>query len=60
MSKYAKQGDKILDTHLGSGSSRIACYNGGYDFWGYEIDKEYFEKQEQRFENHTSQLRMEF
>ena len=60
LSKYVKQGDKILDTHLGSGSSRIACYNGGYDFWGYEIDKEYFEKQEQRFENHTSQLRMEF
>jgi site-specific DNA-methyltransferase (adenine-specific) len=60
LSKYAKQGDKILDTHLGSGSSRIACYNGGYDFWGYEIDKEYFEKQEERFENHTSQLRMEF
>jgi site-specific DNA-methyltransferase (adenine-specific) len=60
LSKYAKQGDKILDTHLGSGSSRIACYNGGYDFWGYEIDKEYFEKQEKRFENHTAQLRMEF
>ena len=60
LSKYAKQGDKILDTHLGSGSSRIACYNGGYDFWGYEIDKEYFEKQEERFEHHTSQLRMEF
>lgn len=60
LSKYAKQGDKILDTHLGSGSSRIACYNGSFDFWGYEIDKEYFEKQEQRFENHTSQLRMEF
>ena len=60
LSKYAKQGDKILDTHLGSGSSRIACYNGGYDFWGYEIDKEYFEKQEERFENHTAQLRMEF
>lgn len=60
LSKYAKQGDKILDTHLGSGSSRIACYNGGFYFWGYEIDKEYFEKQEQRFENHTAQLRMEF
>lgn len=60
LSKYAKQGDKILDTHLGSGSSRIACYNGGFDFWGYEINKEYFEKQEERFENHTSQLRMEF
>lgn len=60
LSKYAKQGDKILDTHLGSGSSRIACYNGSFDFWGYEIDKEYFEKQEERFENHTSQLRIEF
>lgn len=59
LSKYAKQGAKILDTHLGSGSSRIACWNGGYDFWGYEIDKEYFEKQEQRFENHTAQLRIE-
>lgn len=60
LNTYAQKGYKILDTHLGSGSSRIACYNGGYDFWGYEIDKEYFEKQEQRFENHTSQLRMEF
>lgn len=59
LKNYAKSGYKILDTHLGSGSSRIACYNGGYDFWGYEIDKEYFEKQEERFESHISQLRME-
>lgn len=53
---YAKQGDKILDTHLGSGSSRIASYNFGLDFVGYEIDKEYFEKQEERFNAYTSQL----
>jgi site-specific DNA-methyltransferase (adenine-specific) len=49
LQNYAKQGDKILDTHLGSGSSRIAAYKLGFDFWGCEIDKEYFDKQEQRF-----------
>ena len=53
---YAKPGMKILDTHLGSGSSRIAAYDAGLDFVGYEIDKEYFDKQEKRFEEHTSQL----
>lgn len=53
---YAKQGDKILDTHLGSGSSRIAAYDAGLDFVGYEIDKEYFEKQEERFARHTAQM----
>lgn len=52
---YAKPGDKILDTHLGLGSSRIAAYNAGLDFVGCEIDKEYFEKQEARFEQHASQ-----
>lgn len=56
--KYAKQGDKILDTHLGSGSSRIAAYDAGLDFVGYEIDKEYFDKQEQRFAEHSAQLNM--
>ena len=55
-SRYAKPGDKILDTHLGSGSSRIAAYDAGLDFVGYEIDKEYFEKEEARFAEHTSQL----
>lgn len=55
-SKYAKPGDKILDTHLGSGSSRIAAYDAGLDFVGYEIDKEYFDKQEERFAKHTAQL----
>lgn len=55
-SKYAHPGDRILDTHLGSGSSRIAAYDLGLDFVGYEIDKEYFDKQEERFREHTSQM----
>ena len=55
---YAKAGDKILDTHLGSGSSRIAAYDAGLDFVGYEIDKEYFDKQEERFAAHTSQINL--
>lgn len=53
---YAKEGDKILDTHLGSGSSRIAAHDMGFDFWGYEIDKDYFEAQEKQFKQHTAQL----
>lgn len=52
---FAKPGDKILDTHLGSGSSRIAAYDAGLDFTGYEIDPEYFKKQEERFAAHTAQ-----
>jgi site-specific DNA-methyltransferase (adenine-specific) len=56
---YAKQGDKILDTHLGSGSSRIAAYEMGFDFTAYELDKEYFEAQEKRYKAHIAQLKME-
>ena len=55
LGKYAKPGDKILDTHLGSGSSRIAAYDLGLDFWGYEIDREYFDLQEKRFARHAAQ-----
>lgn len=55
-SRYAKAGDKILDTHLGSGSSRIAAYDAGLDFWGYEIDETYFRLEEERFEAHSAQL----
>lgn len=55
LGKYAKPGDKILDTHLGSGSSRIAAYDLGLDFWGYEIDREYFDLQEERFVRHAAQ-----
>lgn len=53
---YAKTGYKILDTHLGSGSSRIAAYDLGFDFTGYEIDEDYFSAQEKRFKQHISQL----
>jgi site-specific DNA-methyltransferase (adenine-specific) len=48
---WAKQGDKILDTHLGSQSSRIAAYKMGFDFWGFEIDADYFEAGEKRFQD---------
>ena len=54
-SKYAHDGDRILDTHLGSGSSRIAAYDAGLDFVGCEIDKTYFDLQEERFAAHTAQ-----
>jgi site-specific DNA-methyltransferase (adenine-specific) len=53
-----EQGNLILDTHLGSGSSRIAAYKGGFNFVGFEIDKEYYEKQEKRFNDFKSQLRL--
>ena len=56
--RYAKPGYKILDTHLGSGSSRIAAYDAHLDFVGYEIDKEYFDKQEERFAAYTAQTRL--
>ena len=54
--KYAKEGDKILDTHLGSGSSRIAAHKAKLDFVGCELDKEYFDAQEKRFKDFSSQL----
>ena len=47
---FAKQGDKILDTHLGSGSSRIAAHKLGFDFYGFEIDDVYFENSDKRFQ----------
>ena len=52
---FAKPGYKILDTHLGSGTNRIAAYNVGLDFTGYEIDETYFKLQEERFAKHTMQ-----
>ena len=54
----AEKGMKILDTHLGSGSSRIAAYRNGYDFVGFEIDKDYFEAQEKRFKTELMQPRI--
>jgi len=58
LQSFAEEGDLILDTHLGSGSSRIAAYKGGFNFTGFEIDKEYYEKQEKRFNDFKSQLRL--
>jgi len=55
---YAKEGDKILDTHLGSGSIALACHNLGFDLTACELDTEYFNKAIERIEQHKSQLRM--
>tara|TARA_R110000744_G_C19091275_1_gene532443 strand:- start:27 stop:662 length:636 start_codon:yes stop_codon:yes gene_type:complete len=52
---YAKEGDKILDTHLGSGSIALACHNLGYDLEGYELDKEYFDNATKRIKQHQAQ-----
>lgn len=58
--KYATEGMRILDTHLGSGSSRIAAHKAGLDFVGCEIDKDYFDAQEKRFAQYTLQFIMQF
>jgi site-specific DNA-methyltransferase (adenine-specific) len=58
LDKYAKQGDKILDTHLGSGSIAIACHDYGFDLTACELDKEYFDKAMQRINNHTAQTKL--
>lgn len=56
--RYAKPGDLILDTHVGSGSSRISADKAGLDFTGYEIDPEYWADQEKRYKQFKAQLRM--
>lgn len=58
LDKYAKEGNKILDTHMGSQSSRIAAYLMGFDYYGWEIDAEYFEKGNKRFNLVTSQQQL--
>jgi len=55
---YAKDGDKILDTHLGSGSISLACHNLGFDLTACELDKEYYEASLKRLSQHTAQLRL--
>lgn len=50
LKNYAKPGDRILDTHMGSQSSRIAAYKMGFDYWGYEIDEQYFREGCERFD----------
>jgi site-specific DNA-methyltransferase (adenine-specific) len=54
----AKEGDKILDTHLGSGSIAIACHNLGFELTACELDKEYYDNAIKRIKNHTAQLRI--
>ena len=55
LSRYAKKGDKILDTHLGSGSSAIAAYDMGFEFWGCEIIPEYYKCLTERIKNFAAQ-----
>lgn len=55
---YAKQGDKILDTHLGSGSIAIACHNLGFDLTACELDTEYYNNALKRLQQHQAQLQM--
>ena len=55
---YAKEGAKILDTHLGSGSIAIACHNLGYDLTACELDKDYYNAAIKRLDDHRSQIRM--
>jgi len=56
LDNYAKEGDRILDTHLGSGSIALACDNRGYSLDAYEIDKEYYNAAKERLRVHQSQL----
>ena len=56
LKNYAKQGDKILDTHVGSASSLIACHDMGYDFLGFEIDEYYYNAAKERLDRHRSQI----
>jgi len=58
LKNYAKEGDKIFDSHLGSQSSRIACYDMGFDFYGCELDEDYFKAGCERYENHIKQGRL--
>lgn len=60
LTHYAKQGDKIFDSHVGSGSIRIACHKLGYYFEGCELDKDYWEAQEKRYKNYKSQLTINY
>jgi site-specific DNA-methyltransferase (adenine-specific) len=58
LKNYAKEGDRILDTHLGSGSSAIAAHYAGFDFVGTELDKDYYEAACNRFDQETAQTDM--
>ena len=58
LANYAKAGDKILDTHVGSASSLIACYDMGFEYLGFELDEDYYRMATERLEKHKAQLNM--
>jgi site-specific DNA-methyltransferase (adenine-specific) len=58
LDKYAKENDKILDTHLGSGSIAIACHDYGFELTACELDKEYYDKAIERISNHVAQQKL--
>ena len=58
LQNYAKKGDKILDTHVGSGSSIIACMEEGFNFCGFEIDEDYYNAAQKRIKEFSDQLRL--
>lgn len=58
LSNYAKQGDQILDTHLGSGSIAIACHNMRFDLDAFEINSEYYQAAQDRLQDHQNQLQL--
>ena len=60
LTSFAKPGDKILDTHVGSASSLIACERLGYDYVGYEINDEYYEKAKARLDLERRQIKWQF
>lgn len=60
LSNYANAGDLILDTHVGSASSLIACEDMGFKYVGFEIDKEYYQKASARLEEFKAQTHMDF
>ena len=60
LKNFSKKGERILDTHLGSGSIAIACWDLGMDLVGFEIDKDYYEVAYKRFKEYTSQLKLPF
>src|SRR5699024_952435 len=55
LNNYAEKGDKILDTHVGSASSLIACHDLGFEYLGFELDEEYYKQASERLETHKAQ-----
>ena len=58
LARYAQEGNIILDTHVGSASSLIACHRAGLEYWGFEIDPVYYKAAKERLDRETAQIRM--